>query len=74
MKNLPSSAGDADSISGLGTKVPRAEGQPEGPLQLKTAPVLATESRLTGNEDPKPPKKKSYKCTVCVNIQPFPPT
>ena len=61
IRNPPSSAGDAGSISGLGTKFPRAEGQLESPLQLRAAHVLVTDSRLAGNEDPVLPKKKKKK-------------
>ena len=64
IKNPPSSAGDAVQSLVWKTKVPRAEGQVESPLQLKTAQVLAKDSRLKGNEDPMPPKKKNafYMC------------
>ena len=58
IRNPPSSEGDAGSISGLGTKIPSAEGQLESPLQLKAAHVLATDSWLMGNEANAAQKKK----------------
>ena len=55
VKNLPSNAGDAGSIPGQGTKIPRASGQVSPCTATREKPCAATKSLSAATKDSKCP-------------------